>query len=319
MKNKKRNDTLIGCLCAVGCEILYGMSFLFTRKALDAAGPFALLGWRFLVAFLVMSLLWAAGVIRIDLKGKNKRPLLVIALLFPVIYFIGETTGIRYTTASECGVFLACIPAISLIASSVFLGKKPSKLQVIGVSVTICGVLMTVFAVGSSSSFSAIGYFFMVIAVLSYAIYSILVEKTENYTGMELTYAMLAEGAAAFIILALMEAARSGSVRDLAALPVHNQAFLEAILYQGIGCSIIAFFLGNAAIMKIGVNRTSSFIGIATVVSVLSGALLLGEPFTGMQMAGAAVILIGVYVANAGRGTADPIPDNKNNDNELIQ
>ena len=35
--------------------------------------------------------------------------------------------------------------------------------------------------------------------------------------------------------------------------------FLTAILYQGIGCSVIAFFMSNIAIANIGVNRTSSF------------------------------------------------------------
>ena len=73
---------------------------------------------------------------------------------------------------------------------------------------------------------------------------------------------------------------------------------MTAILYQGIGCSIIAFFLSNMAIAKIGVNRTSSFIGIATAVSIAAGAVLLKETFSIYQIIGAVVIIIGVYVAN---------------------
>ena len=59
-----------------------------------------------------------------------------------------------------------------------------------------------------------------------------------------------------------------------------------------------AFFLSNAAIAKIGVNKTSSFIGVSTIVSILVGALVLGEPLSLGQMAGAAVIVAGVYTAN---------------------
>ena len=70
------------------------------------------------------------------------------------------------------------------------------------------------------------------------------------------------------------------------------------MLYQGIGCSVLAFFLSNVAIAKIGVNRTSSFIGVATVVSIIAGAFILKESFT-RQIVGAAVIIIGVYTANA--------------------
>ena len=69
--------------------------------------------------------------------------------------------------------------------------------------------------------------------------------------------------------------------------------------FQGIGCSVAAFFLSNAAIAKIGVNKTSSFIGVSTIVSILAGALALGEPLSVGQIVGAAVIVAGVYTANA--------------------
>ena len=67
-----------------------------------------------------------------------------------------------------------------------------------------------------------------------------------------------------------------------------------------LGCSVLAFFLSNTAITKIGVNRTASFIGVSTVVSIAAGALVLGERFTAGQLAGAVDILAGVYIANAG-------------------
>ena len=57
-------------------------------------------------------------------------------------------------------------------------------------------------------------------------------------------------------------------------------------------------FLSNVAISKVGVNKAAPFIGASTVVSILSGTLLLRENFTVYQMAGAAVILAGVYLAN---------------------
>lgn len=83
----KQSSLIIGSLCAVGCEILYGMSYLLTKQATDHASGFALLGWRFSLAFLIMSLLIAVGVLKINLKGKSLKPLLLVALFSPVIYF----------------------------------------------------------------------------------------------------------------------------------------------------------------------------------------------------------------------------------------
>lgn len=292
---------MIGSLCALGCEVLYGMSYIFTKQATSHASAFSLLVWRFLLAFTVMSILSVVGIIKIDLKGKDLRPLLTVALFSPVIYFIGETVGISSTTASECGVFLACIPVVSLIASTLILKKKPTRLQTIGILITLAGVLVTVFAVGVSSSLSVVGYTFLLVAVVSYALYCVFADKAHEYTGVEITYMMLAAGAIVFVIIAIGEAFIKGSIKELATLPFSDSRFLTAVIYQGIGCSILAFFLSNVAISKIGVNRTSSFIGVATVVSIIAGAVLLHETFTLRQIVGAAIIIIGVYTANAKR------------------
>ena len=294
----KDNRVLTGSLCALGCEVLYGLSYLFTKQTAETASPLALLGWRFVVALAAMSLCVALGLIPVRLKGRRLGLLLRVALFCPCLYFIGETVGIRETTVTESGVFLACVPALSLLASTVILKKKPTKRQIIGILVTFLGVMTTVVAVGLSSSLSPVGYAALMLAVVAYALYSVFVDLAADYTGAEITYVMLCSGAAFYGLLALGEAAAHGALSELLTLPARSGTFLAAVLYQGIGCSVAAFFLSNAAIAKIGVNKTSSFIGVSTIVSILAGALALGEPLSVGQIVGAAVIVAGVYTAN---------------------
>ena len=300
-----RNKNVTGILCSIGCSVVYGLSFLFSKQATNLASPLWLLGWRFVTAFLALNLLRTAGLVRVRLKGKDLRPLALIALLCPVVYFIGETYGIRFTTASESGAFISCIPVASLAASALVLRKKPTRRQVAGIFIAMAGVLITVFALGITSTLSVPGYAFLTLAVVSYALYGVYVERSKGFTGMEITYAMLAAGAMCFAALALADAARAGQAGELLALPFRNRTFLTAVLYQGIGCSILGFFLSNAAIALIGMNRTVSFAGVNTLVGVLSGAVFLHERFTAAQALGAAVILAGVYIANSSRRRAE--------------
>ena len=186
MKAIKQKDSVLGALCAISCETLYGLSYIFTKQATGCSSEFALLGWRFFIAAFAMSLCVLLGLIRIDLKGKPLKPLLLVALCSPCVYFIAETVGIRHTTASESGVFLACIPAASLIASALLLGERPTRMQVAGILVTLAGVLVTVFAVSAASSLSVLGYVFLLVAVVSYALYSVFVSKAASYTGAEI-------------------------------------------------------------------------------------------------------------------------------------
>lgn len=225
-------------------------------------------------------------------------PVLLISLFDPVLYFIGETFGISHTSASESGVFLACIPVAALIASTVMLHKRPSRQQVIGILITLIGVLITVLASNATTSLSIIGYLFLLLAVCSYALYTVFVEKAVDFTGIEATYMMLIAGALVFVTLALTEAKLNHSLTSLITLPMTDTAFLTAVLYQAIGSSVLALFLSNYAIAKVGVNRAASFIGISTVVSIIAGVLFLGEHFGGYQIIGAVIIITGVYLAN---------------------
>lgn len=297
---KYGNKIWIGCLCAIGCEVFFGLSTVFTKYATDSASELALLGWRFFIAFVTMNILLLFKWIRIDLSGRKLFPLVRIAIFSPVLYFLLETIGISRTTASESGAFFACIPVVALIASTLILKKKPSGRQVIGIGITVIGVLVTVIAAGMEASFSWSGYLFLSLAIISYSLYCVYVEKAEGYTGIEITYMMLFCASLSFVVLALVEASLNGELRELLVLPISLPAFAVAVFYQGIACSILAFFMSNVAIANIGVNRTSSFIGVSTIVSVAAGVLFLGEAFSAFQMAGVTLILIGVYSANTG-------------------
>ncbi len=296
---KSNNSILIGCLCAVGCESIFGLSYVFTKQATNVASEFAFLGWRFLIATVFMSLCILFGLIKVSLKDKKMHPLLLIAVCNPAVYYIGETIGISHTTAAESGVILASIPVASLAASTFVLREKPFKTQIIGILTTLIGVIITVFAAGVQSSFSVIGYLFLFIGVISYALYAVFVEKAIAFTGTEITYIMMIAGALLFGTVALIEGAHTGTLSELAALPLHETDFLVAILYSGICSSILGFILSNTAIALIGVNRTASFIGLSTVVAIIAGIVLLGESFSIFQIIGAAVIIAGVYIANA--------------------
>ena len=228
-------------------------------------------------------------------------PALIVSFFSPVLYFIGETFGISSTTATESGVFLACIPVATLVASTLILKKKPSKLQIAGIIVTVIGVTVTVVAVGVEYSLSIVGYGFLVLAVLGYALYAVFADKAKGYTGMEITYIMVAAGMVVFVLLAVGEAFITNNFNELVTLPFKDKHFMAAVLFQGIGCSVIAFFLSINAINLIGVNRTATFIGWATVVSVFAGAIFLQEHFSIAQFIGAIIIIVGVCIANAKR------------------
>lgn len=296
-EHKKR--ILIGVAAALICEILFGLSYSFTKNAMKSADELDLLGWRFVVAFASILVLRIFGVFTLNYRGKDIRPLLLICLFNPFLYFIGETFGISLTSASESGVLLACIPVTAIAASSLILGQRPSQRHVLGILITLTGVLTAVLATGLQLSFSPTGYAILLLAVISYSLYSVYVARTREFSGIETTYVMLAAGALSFGTILVVKNLKTGTLTHILTLPMHDLGFGAAVAYQGIACSMIAFFAANTAISHLGVNVTSSFIGVSAVVSILAGVIALGERVTLIQMIGMTLILAGVYIANA--------------------
>jgi drug/metabolite transporter (DMT)-like permease len=65
-------NTFSGSLAALVANIIFGFSFLFSKIALQVADPLIILAVRFTVAFLILTVLWLTGMVKMQFKGKPK-------------------------------------------------------------------------------------------------------------------------------------------------------------------------------------------------------------------------------------------------------
>ena len=285
-----KNETL-GMIATLVASLLFGFSFLFTKGAVDCVSACTLLSWRFVTALVVMSILALCGAIKLNFRGKRFGTVLTMAIFQPVIYFIGESVGMRLTTASESGTIIAVIPIFVLIFSAVFLKERPTRLQVMGIVLSIAGVICIALVKGFSASLNPLGYAMLFVAVMGDVGYAIAARRADEFSSFEKTYLMAVVGSVVFT-------ASAGTLAEYVTLPFHDTQFLIAVLYLALGCQVAAFIMHTYGIAQIGANRSSSFAGITTLTSVLSGVLILGDAFSLLQGIATALILIGTTMAN---------------------
>ncbi|MDR0841395.1 MAG: DMT family transporter [Christensenellaceae bacterium] len=298
MKKPVDKATAIGTLCALVASILFGFSFLAVKLGINEVSALSLLSWRFIFAFIAMTVCAALGLFKIDLKGKDIRPLLSIAIFQPVIYFTAETLGIARTTVAESSAIIACIPLLTLVLSGPMLREWPMRRQWISIAGSVLGVLLIGLQRGLTLSLSVSGYALLCAAMVSDAVFVILSRRAQGYTSAEKTYVMAALGALVFTLAAFSEHLEAGTLRQFALLPFTNTRFLLGCLYLSIGSSVAAFLLFNQGIAALGAARAASFAGLGTPVAVLGGILLFGERLTLLQAIGTALVVLGVYGAN---------------------
>ena len=123
-----------GMLAAFAGNFIFGLSFLFSSTAFDSAKDAlagsdvfggadvpVVLSIRFVFAFLLMTLLIPILKIKIDFKGKPVWKLFLLGLFQPVIYFIGESFGLKMTGIVISSVLISLVPIMCQILSSIFL------------------------------------------------------------------------------------------------------------------------------------------------------------------------------------------------------
>ncbi|EGW37342.1 DMT family transporter [Desulfosporosinus sp. OT] len=293
----------------IGMAIIWGFSFLFTKETLDHTFPLQLLGFRFGVAALFLTLLKLTGVVRIKLKGKPISSLLLLALFQPGLYFIGETWGVKWTSASEAGMVIALVPVAIASMASIFLKEKLNVKQIISISASVFGVLLIVSAQGKPQFGEHLwGILALLLAVLAAGAYSILARhSSKRFTPLEITFIMMWAGTVIFNVLGVGQSVGEGSFLTYLS-PLQLPSVLWAILYLGALSSVLAFFLSNYMFAKLPVSQTAPILNLITVVSVFSGVFFRGEPFGWIQALGITLIVLGVWGTNTfGRIALPPV------------
>ncbi|MFP4199636.1 MAG: DMT family transporter [Halanaerobium sp.] len=276
---------------------IFGFSFLFTKEGLELMTPFQLLGFRFALAFISLSILRITGIINIDFKGKNINLLMLLAVFQPGIYFTFETTGMMYTTSSEAGIMIALIPIAVTILAAVFLKEKTTIIQTGFVLLSVGGVFFIILNRGGSAiEGNLFGILLLSVAVLAAAFYNIISRKLSlQFSPIEITYVMMGFGALAFNLTALYQRNFNllGYFNILA-----NTKVLLTVIYLGIFSSVLAFFMMNYTLSKINAAQAAVFANLTTVVSILAGVFIRNESFYKFQIIGAVLIIVGVWGTN---------------------
>ena len=301
---QKRIHTL-SLLAAITAAVIFGMSFMFSKLALEKATPTVLLAVRFTVAVAAMTLVILVNALvgklrgrplfAFSLRGKPVYQLLLLGIVQPVAYFIFENYGILYTSSAVAGTIIAAVPVCCILMDVLVLHEKVTLKQVLCAVCAIGGVALI--SAGGAVMVSALGMLFLLLTMLSDTLYyGISHSAAKLFTPFEMTYVMFVVGMVVFIPVALLHA--GGLTSPMILEPLQDGQFWLAVLYLGLLSSVMAYGLLNFANSHLSVSETSLFSNVTTVVSVLAGVVLLKEPFSVWQMLGVAIILVCVFVAN---------------------
>lgn len=297
---QRASSRRLGIAAAAIGNSIFGFSFMFSRMALGVSTPFVLLMYRFAAAFLVLGCvgLWSRrtgrqGWLRFRLRLRDAAPLLLLGLMQPVCYFLCESYGISLTNATFSGVIIALIPIAALGFGALFLGERPRLGQVGFALISILGVALMTLQQSSHGVVQPLGVVLLLGAVASAVAFNLMSRSLSGrFSVLERTVVMMLVGAVTFTALALAE--NAGQWQRLLS-PLSHPGFLCAVGYLSLLSSVAAFLMLNYANTELPVAQATVFCNLTTVISLLAGAVFLGEPFSPLSLPAAVIIVVGVW------------------------
>jgi drug/metabolite transporter (DMT)-like permease len=240
------------------------------------------------------------------------------------LYFFFFFFALSMIPASEAAIFAGSIPVITLIAEGLrekiisrsvihrttpALGETTQAgldssrkavflkliLPGIGALISLSGVAL-VAGISFSLSGTALGYMFMAGACVSWVAYCFLTRPLfDRRSRIYIVFWQSVSGFIGFLPFAFFEASWK----------MPSPGVWCHVIFLGIFCSALGYWLYAIALKDLGVGTSSLFINLIPVISAIGGFFVLGERLLPLQWLGAGLVLAGVYLAMAASGKAE--------------
>ena len=278
--------------------LMWGGNAIAGRLAVGEISPMVLtcLRWVFVVA--VMIPLVGRQVVAEWAKLRARWVFTILMGAFGFTAFNGLFyAAAHHTTAVNLTIFQGAIPVLVLLGTVLFFRARVIPLQVIGMIVTILGVvLVSVKAdleILKTLSLN-IGDVWMLIACLFYAGYTLGLRHRPAIPGLVFFAAMAGVAFVSSLPLIGLEIARG-----TAQFPTPTGWLI--LLYVAVMPSLLSQIFYMRGVELIGPARAGLFVNLVPVFGALLAVLLLGEPFATYHALGLVLVLGGIWLAEQRR------------------
>lgn len=299
-KNSWKNSKMTGHIGALITVLCWGCSFIASKVLMEGADmtPVEVYVYRFTLAYLMM----LAFTFK-EIRSKSWRDELQMALCgicSGTLYFLMENYALIYTSTGNVSLLSSISPIFTAILLAIIYKTRMRTGEIFGSVVAFAGVSLVIMGESISKGLGLeihpLGDLLALSCALSWAVYSIAIKKLiPVYNTLFLTRKLFFYGLITSIPLLLIQ-------RE----PLHLEAifdfshptYLLNLLFLAVMCSSMAYLLWNESMKIIGPLATNNYLYIQPPVTMIAGALLLGETIYPFGYVGCVLILFGLILAD---------------------
>ena len=282
--------------------IFWSFSFIWTKVAIESFLPVTLVTLRLIIASILLFTYAKATKKFQYVRLKDLKWFILLAFFEPYLYYMGETYSLTLLNPTLVAVIIATIPLFAPIVAFIMLGEKVSKMNILGIIISLLGVLLVIYSPGMGLDGSVRGILLVFLAVFAAVFYAATLRKISSYyKTVNIIFYQSLIGLAFFIPTFL--------VTDLSSIETLKISYksMEALLMLAIFASVLAFVLFAGVVRKVGVAKTNVFVNLIPVFTAIFSYLIFNQYLTYNQWIGIAIVVSGLFVSQLGKKKKDQI------------
>jgi drug/metabolite transporter (DMT)-like permease len=290
---------------AIGTMVAWGMNFAFVKYILDQFGVGAFTFLRFsvlpLLGFALLAIVFRGRLARSWPRRSDLPRFVLCALIGHVAHISAAMYGMNLSTAFSSSLVLTSQPLFTLMILTALGAERLRRRQIIGTLVAFAGIVLFLsdkFSGGLSRA--GAGDLMLLMAGVSFSAYTVLSRPLAERYGplVVLSYTLLFS--APPMLLVTFPAFIQTEFRNL------GPAVWAGLFWALVLSSFLGWLAWTWVNTVRGVARSAPFMYLMPPIAGIMAWLTLGETFTWLKIAGAAVTMAGVAWAQFGGDHSPP-------------
>ena len=272
--------------------IFWSVSFIWFKMANEVYRPVTIVYIRLVISVILLSVFLFFTRNFVKIKKKDWKLFILLSVFEPFFYFLGESFGLTYVTATVGSVLISTIPVIATLGAWIIFRERLKLINYAGIILSFIGVLVFIINNDGSLSFNVKGLLLMTLAVFSAVGYNLTLSRlVGSYGPVFIVNVQNVIGAILFLPVFLIF-----EVRPLTATPFDIRHFLP-IIELALFASCGAFILFAFSVKNMGITRANIFSNCIPIFTALFSFILLGEKLSVRNLIGMAIVIAGLFMS----------------------
>lgn len=272
--------------------IFWAFSFIWFKEANKTFYPLTIVFIRLLFSVILMTTFLIITKNFMKIKKNDRKLFLMLALFEPFFYFIGESFGLTYVSATVCSVLISTIPVFATIGAWLIFKERLKLVNYAGIILSFIGVLVFILNSDGRLNFNIKGLGFLMLAVLTAVGYNLTLSRlVGHYSPVYIVGVQNLIGAILFLPLFVIL-----DFHHFFSTPFTFNMF-KPIIELAVFASCGAFILFAFSVQKMGITKANVFSNCIPVFTAIFSFIILGEKLTIQNIIGMAIVIAGLLMS----------------------